>query len=493
MGPASRSPAPARTHPFFREEIVLFPGVFVATQSTANAWRHLTAVARTFRRNPALEADRYARTIQQTATGGDAEKGGRGSEVALFGASQLVQLEEQHGRYIEEAAPVLAELVEGDRDVWAALEDLTRHDWKAFERKVAAFARAGGTSLATLLRALSGIVAVIDPGGTLPTFTLDGTETPPWSAKPRQAAEWRRQLVARLEAPETAEGTARELAEEHLTAIFPPEQFPGLDHMARARLLCEQERDRLRGARMYYADADTTTVATRKAARPRKSPLDPQRVPSAAAGFLVLDQPVDYAPGMAPLVAASWSVWQVPGRSEDTPTTWSVTLYAHTAATPPLAPIAFERLSAGDVLAETYEAAENADFAARAVVACWDLITQERVGKGVVDVAEDKRKPVKLRADRRRGITDDGTVRLVTIRGRRESVPHPRRETDWAGPTRRYDRGRWMVHEHSRDHCMNPALHHDGGCTHQDITVLDYPKGPTDKPFLDTVYVVKPD
>ncbi|MFD0253640.1 hypothetical protein ACFVGX_22300 [Streptomyces sp. NPDC127113] len=473
----------------------MFPGVFVATQATANAWRHLTAVARTYQRNPALEADRYARTIKKTATGGDADKGGRGSEVALFGAQQLIQFEEEHGRYIEEAAPVLAELVEDDRDVWAALEDLTRHDWKAFERKVATFERAGGMSLATLLGALSGAAAVLDPDGTLPTFTLDGTEASPWSAKPRQVAEWRRQLVARLEAPETSEGTARELTEEQLTAIFPPEVFPGLDHVGRARLLCEQERDRLRGARMYYADADTTAVATRKAARPRKSPLDPQRVP-AASGFLVLDQPVDYAPGMAPLVAASWSVWPGSGQSEDGPTTWAVTLYAHTAATPPLAPVGFERMSAGDVLAKKHEAeegAENADFASRAIVACWDLITQERVGKGVVDVAEETRKPVKVRADRRRGITDDGTVRLVTIRGRRESVPRPRRETDGTGPARRYDRGRWMVHEHTRDHCMNPAAHSSGGCTHQDITVLDYPKGPADKPFLDTVYVVKPD
>jgi hypothetical protein len=53
-----------------------------------------------------------------------------------------------------------------------------------------------------------------------------------------------------------------------------------------------------------------------------------------------------------------------------------LTLYAHTAATPPFAPIGFERLTAGDVLAEKYAAAGNGDFAARAVVACWDLITQ---------------------------------------------------------------------------------------------------------------------
>ncbi|WNI19923.1 hypothetical protein [Actinacidiphila sp. ITFR-21] len=149
--------------------------------------------------------------------------------------------------------------------------------------------------------------------------------------------------------------------------------------------------------------------------------------------------------------------------------------------------------AAGDVLADRYAAQDSGQFAARAVIACWDLITQERVGKAVVDVAEEKRKPVKLRADRRRGITDDGTVRLVTIRGRQPSTPRPRQEigADGAVPTRHYDRGRWWVHEHTRDHCMNPSLHASKGCTHQDITILKYPKGPQDKPFLDTVYVLR--
>jgi hypothetical protein len=472
------------------------PSIFVASQATANAWRHLAAFARTFQRNPALEADRYARTIQQTATGGDAVKGGRGSEVAMFGASQLIQFEEEHGRHTTESEvrSVLAERVGHDRDVWAAMEDLIRHDWSAFERKVAQFERAsgrpgfGGTSLATLLDALASAAAVLDPDGTLPAFTLDGAEAPPWSAKPRQVAEWRRQLVARLEAPETPEGTAREMAEEHLIAIFPPELFPGLDHVARARLLCEQERDRLRGARMYYADADTTAVATRKASRPRKSPLDPQRVPSAA-GFLVLDQPVDYAPGMA-----HWS--PRPGASGGCPGSPSDVVVDPVRAHGRHAAVRADRLRAADRRGRARREVRGRGQR-RLRRSCGRRVLgpdhPERVGKGVVDVAEEKRKPVKVRADRRRGITDDGTVRLVTIRGRQESVPRPRRDTDGTGPTRRYDRGRWMVQEHTRDHCMNPALHRDGGCTHKDITVLDYPKGPADKPFLNTVYVVKAD
>ena len=463
-------------------------GIFVATQATADNWRHLTALARSYQLSPALEDERFERTLRRIATGGDPVKGGSGAQVALFGASQLLQLEEQHGRTIEQAMFALIDL--DDDAVWDALGDVYQNNWPAYERKVWAFERAGAPLL-ELLRTLVRVAAVLDPDGTLPTLVLNGTEPGPWAVKPRQVPEWRRQLVARVEAPETAEGTAREMSEEQLTAIFPEDLFPGLSHVERARLLCEQERDRLRGARMFFADADTTAVATRKAARPRKTPLDTRRVPSPS-GFLVLDQPVDYAPGMAPLVAASWGTWQVPGRPDE-PTTWFLTLYAHTAATPPLAPIGFERMTVGDVLAEKYASQENADFAARAVVACWDLITQERVGKAVVDVAEERRKPVKVRADRRRGITDDGTVQLVTIRGRQASVPRSRRETDGTAPTRRYDRGQWWVHEHTRDHCMNPGLHREGGCTHQDITVLDYPKGPEDKPFLDTVYVVRGD
>ncbi|MGW9439628.1 hypothetical protein [Streptomyces sp. NPDC055607] len=479
------------------------PGVFIATQATANAWRHLTAVTRAFHRSPALEADRYVHTLQQTATGGDAVRGGRGFEVALFGAQHLLQLEEEHGRYIAEATPVLNDLLLDEPEVDAAVSDLVRRDWITFERKVGQFQRAGGSTLATLLSALSGIAAVLDPDGTLRTLLVNGVETTPWAPRPRQVAEWRRRLTARLDAPETAEGTAGEFAEEHLIALFPPALFPGLDHAARARLLCEQERDRLRSARLYYADADTTAIVTRKATKPRKSPLDPQRVPSPS-GFLVFDQPIDYAPGWAPMVAASWSVWDVPGRSEDEPTQWFLTLYAQVSSSPPLGPIGFGLLTVGEVFKEKHEApaegptdgeAESPRFISRAVVACWDLITQERVGKAVVDIAEEKRKPVDVRADRRRGISDDGAVRLVSIRGRQASVPRPRpgKEAEGTSPGRRYDRGQWMVHEHSRDHCMNPALHSSGGCTHQDITILDYPKGPADKPFLETVYVVKAD
>ncbi|MFF3730890.1 hypothetical protein ACFYXM_11350 [Streptomyces sp. NPDC002476] len=66
--------------------------------------------------------------------------------------------------------------------------------------------------------------------------------------------------------------------------------------------------------------------------------------------------------------------------------------------------------------------------------------------------------------------------------------PPPPRTTTWPRSLRRRSSRAWP-----RRSSASPALHRDGGCTHQDITVLDYPKGPADKPFLDTVYVVKAD
>ncbi len=53
------------------------------------------------------------------------------------------------------------------------------------------------------------------------------------------------------------------------------------------------------------------------------------------------------------------------------------------------------------------------------------------MGEAVVDAVEESDKPVKVRADRQRGIPDDGTVRLVTIRGQQASVRRSLDLTAW--------------------------------------------------------------
>ncbi|MFI8206771.1 hypothetical protein [Streptomyces sp. NPDC085937] len=456
-------------------------GIFLATRATADNWRHLAAVARAYHRNPNLEAERFARTVHRIAHGGDATMGGTGVEVALFGATQTTDLIEQDGHRWDELLEHFPDLDTLDPDVQRALFALRDGRADVFEYLAKSFDRLNTGKLSKLLGVLGGVVALIDPDGTRKTLVFDGTEAAPWSANPKKVPEWRSQLVARLLADETAESTAREFAAEDLQTMF-----PGLEPIEAARYLCGQEADRLSNAKLFHADADTSAVATRKAAQPRKTPLSEGRVPSPY-GLIVFDTPIDWSPGFAPLVAASW------GREErDGRTFWWMTHYVHNAGSPPFTAQGFALVAEDQVFADDalYSQDDGTALAVRAVVACWDVITQERVGKPVTDVVEERRQPKRLRNDRRRGVVDDGTVRLVTIRGRRRSTPAPRRPDD-SGQSHRYDRGRWWVNEHTRSHCMNPALHRDGGCTHEDITILEYPKGPADKPFLDTVHLVR--
>ncbi|MEU9355050.1 hypothetical protein AB0D65_29650 [Streptomyces griseoloalbus] len=455
--------------------------IFLATRATADNWRHLAAVARAYHRNPYLEAERFASTVHRIAHGGDATLGGTGVEVALFGATQITDLIEQDGHHWDELLQHFPDLDTLDPDVQRALGALQEGRTDVFEYLAKSFDRMNTGKLAKLLGVLGGVVSMVDPDGTRKTLVLDGTEAALWSANPRKVPEWRSQLVARLQADETAENTVRELPAEDLQAMF-----PGVEPLEAARLLCGQEADRLSHAKLFHADADTSAVATRKAAQPRKTPLSELRVPSPY-GLIVFETPIDWSPGFAPLVAASWGREEQDGRVH-----WWMTHYVHTAGAPPFTAQGFALVAEDDVFAdnEMYSTDKGAALAVRAVVACWDVITQDRVGKPVTDITEERRQPKRLRNDRRRGVADDGTVRLVTIRGRRPSTPAPRRPDD-SGPSRRYDRGRWWVTEHTRSQCMNPALHQDEACTHEDITILEHPKGPADKPFLDTVHLVR--
>jgi hypothetical protein len=455
--------------------------IFLATRATADNWRHLAAVARAYHRNPHLEAERFAHTVRRIAHGGDANLGGTGVEVALFGATQITELIEQDGHHWGELFDHFPDLDTLDPEVQRALVALRDGRTDVFEYLAKTFDRMNKGKLAKLLGMLGGIASMIDPDGTRKTLVLDGTEAAPWSVNPKKIPEWRSQLVGRLSADETPENTARELPAEDLQALY-----PGVEPIEAAWLLCGQEADRLSHAKLFHADADTSAVATRKANQPRKAPLSELRVPSPY-GLIVFETPIDWSPGFAPLVAASWGREEQDGRTH-----WWMTHYTHAAGTPPIYAHGFARIAEGDVFAddEMYSKDEGAALAVRAVVACWDVITQDRVGKPVTDIAEERRQPKRLRNDRRRGVVDDGTVRLVTVRGRRPSTPAPRRPGDESASPRRYDRGRWWVTEHTRSQCMNPALHQEKGCTHEDITILEHPKGPADKPFLDTVHLV---
>lgn len=479
----------------------MIPGINVMTTDTLNAWRHLAAVARAHSRNPNLEADRYERTLSRVARGGDADRGGRGSDVALYAAEVIAGFAEQDGWLLYDQ--VVGEDETLHADALSAWHSVMAGNTALYRGLVSRMVKTNPAALTDLLRLLASVAAYADPQGMRRdgSLTIDGTVAGAWEAKPRQVPEWRRQLVARLEAPETAPTTAMELVNGRFV-IHPY----GETMLESAEWMCEGEVARLRTARLFHVDEDMSAVATRKASKPRKAPIARHRIPTRA-GFLVFGEPVEFAPGYEPLVAASWERWEYDEsrplvirsqseenlfhpveRHDDGKAVWHVSLYTHSFGTPALRWAETAWVAEGQVFNDE-PVYGSTDLALRAVIACWDLITQELVGKGVTDTVEEKRKPVKLRADRRRGITDDGTVRVVTVRGRRQGLPGPR--TDEGATGRRYDRVRWWVEEHTRNHCKNTRLHADGGCTHEDITILEHPKGPDGAPFLETVRTLK--
>lgn len=60
------------------------------------------------------------------------------------------------------------------------------------------------------------------------------------------------------------------------------------------------------------------------------------------------------------------------------------------------------------------------------------------------------------------------------------AAPLPR---DGENPTGRTLDYQQPVGEHTKSHCMNPRLHAAGECGHEDITILDYVRGPADAPL----------
>jgi len=345
------------------------------------------------------------------------------------------------------------------------------------------------------------------------------TPRPSWPPDPRLLPDIRRKQISYVTDPATRHLTAK-FVENGALALSPD---VGSWDVA-SSILCDQEADRLARACLYFVDADMCAVAVRKAMRARSAPLAAHRVP-APYGLLVFAEPIPLtlprtpAPGsrgsrsgrkltpssLRDLVAVSWGRW-IPD-SPDTgwskfdeetqsrlPVTfpsgehWWLTLYHQAeddgywgdALAPPLESSDEFILTAGRVFEQAPDG--GPEYGARLLVACWDLITQEAVGKPVTESRTLPRKPTKVRADRRRGITDDGTVRLVTILGRRGA--EQAHLGDASARTAVQYKHRWTVQEHSRSHCMNPRVHSDGQCTHEDITIMEFVKGPAGAPLL---------
>ncbi|MFJ1796857.1 hypothetical protein [Kitasatospora griseola] len=114
----------------------------------------------------------------------------------------------------------------------------------------------------------------------------------------------------------------------------------------------------------------------------------------------------------------------------------------------------------------------------------WQMMSQR--GKGqLTDLAEIPRPRAGRKRDAREGITDTGAVRIVHVHSAHRPTPAAAEQDAAASSGRRAPQWtcRWPVRPHRRDHCMNPGLHAEGGCTHEERIIPAVVKGPADKPL----------
>lgn len=358
----------------------------------------------------------------------------------------------------------------------------------------------------------------------------------PWTAPtPARLAGWRRKLVAYLGTSGAAQDTGMTLMIENGARMVPLVKSP----FQAAAVLNAQERVRLEQARLYLVDGVMTGVVVRKRDGKRKTPLRENRVPTRN-GLMVFSAPVDSYTALRvredgtgpviPYVMVSWGVWEggfapVVGEMEPAPEVFAAgldptgqhwgspllggtgedailigeseaTTYWLTAWVPslksgtPVVRASETVLQDGQVLA-----AGNVPGWARATVAAWDLITQgKELGDRYAITREERvvQKPTDVRADRRRGILDDGAVSVVSA-ARRARPPAPRKSGSGTGTPYTHRR---LVGQHTKSHCMNPRAHAslvEAGqeCRHEDREILDHWAGDPSLPISDTVHVLR--
>lgn len=453
-------------------------GISVTTRATLDQWNKIRAAAMT--RTPTAEEglQQISRAITATLNEGSPVFGGRPEDVAMFGAHAVApnltpDTVDFFRRSIcwqksTEKARTALELLAPPAQLDGFAASIALLDMQVLEDRI---------TMCDILMTLVVMETAQNVGAVRDGTVLDATgdtPAPSWEPTPRKTAEYRRKLINYHQDRSTVLDIAAKL-----DVMSSSGMDAALDA---AGELCRHEVSALQRSTLYYAGADTCAAAVRKALRGRTAPLSMRRVPTHD-GLIVLQDAVDMGSGLY-LAAASWSYNTLKLQKEQDRDQFSIQLYAPEANGLEWWGMGFP--TPGEALTDEHTEPY------RIIVALWDLITQERVGPRVVDTRTVERQKAKARSDARRGITDRGDVRVVTIRGRARTAPAPAREED-AGdaPRRRYDRGRWMVSEHERNQCMNPHRHKDGECEHEDITIMEYPKGPEGAPFLDTVNTLR--
>lgn len=367
---------------------------------------------------------------------------------------------------------------------------------------------------------------ILDMSGATTSARRPAPTYAPWQVNPLKIPKWRRQIIEFTRSQTALRKEYGDLLRGAFVLAPDPHTRPD-DEKYPAWALCESEAQRLEHAKLYYIDDDLCEVAARKALRPRKTALHEHRVISGT-GFMVFAQPIELDEGYAPVVAVSFSrfdpdehgpwVSPAPGQKPTAhaagepvtirqisfntreQTWWWLTYYTQepdqARHVVPMSWTTETVIGSGHEFTDEPEPGTN-EHVTRFVFALFSLITQADLPtpKPVTRTSELVRKGAERRSDRRRGIEDDGRVRIVTV-GRPAASQGARSAVPRVGGARGPLAYRQLVHEHDKAQCQNTHRHAELGdaCVHEDITVLDYERGPADAPFRlsNTVYRPSP-
>ncbi|QFZ16942.1 hypothetical protein [Saccharothrix syringae] len=260
-----------------------------------------------------------------------------------------------------------------------------------------------------------------------------------------------------------------------------------------ALLMARREARRLGEAQLYWVDRDMTALTLAAADRPSREPVMARRMP-AEAGLMVFAESVG-GQGGEPAMAVSWSRW-TPQHLDLDDGSGLITWRSNTAGgevplhpefdgvwltywSPRLTPLGESVLPFGQpsvplrsVFGKRWE---------HVVYTAWQLMKQSS-GAKLVGIEELPRSRHGRKRDQRAGVEDGGTVRLVRVHARRQdAAPGERDAPRW--------NSRWPVRPYRRNTCLNPGIHAEGGCEHEERIVPAHIKGPADKPLKVTTRV----
>lgn len=325
--------------------------------------------------------------------------------------------------------------------------------------------------------------------------------------KPHQLADWRRTMIKQTNQIDAGFDTLR--VQRMLAGLLRP---TGTGPFTGAEITLAQERQRLTEATMFYMGEEANDAASRKAGRGKTLPLAAHRIPEDH-GLIAFHNPIKL-PNDMNCDVIGWGTWDASvAPHSDVISDWEALDYtgAQTVIYPdPYRPgyvhqsidnvddgggkMIWVTFYASPDSGDTYQKVGSAALiigstipleakAIQHLVACWDIITQERVSTSITEETILRRHRRDLAGDHRAGIRDDSRTRVIQLKGHSAA-----RERDHIRGTSGHTYSkRWWVDDFDRNHCRNPHAHkRDLPHEHEDILILGHVRGPEGAPMIET-------